>query len=485
MADGLSRIRVGNIEDEHEIDEDPLFGFDINIADLFNNEIRELDYENNAGYVNNNENMSTAATIHSAEEDGTDLIQITEKPINIYKNQIYLCEGIKERSILKIVRRKCQNFITVDDNTNLLEIMKKLLIDKGLMCIYCENINLFLKFQDLYKKYFSSNKNLVILRSTKKLVDVMDLNTILEIIKEEHLKNNHRGINEIFLEVREKYFYPNLLVEISKFINNCDMCNLAKHDRNPPKIPLNITETPNHFNDIVHMDIWFPVRNRPYLTTIDKFSKYGTIHKLKDRTWISILGAIKQRIQSLGKMNKLVSDGERCIIHSAVDGFLKENLIQFHQTTAYHKTGNSDVERFHGTLNEHLRLLNADKNSEDDIDERLFRVINCYNNTIHSTTKFRPIDFITKNLDKDYIKRLKEKYEHEKNQRITKLNVNKNVAYNLTDNIVKNRQLPKVSPKYKQLAKFTRQGNYVVDNTNKRNTKYYQTQIKRRYKFQN
>lgn len=51
--------------------------------------------------------------------------------------------------------------------------------------------------------------------------------------------------------------------------------------------------------------------------------------------------------------------------------------------------------------------------------------------------------------------------------------------------IVINRQIAKNKPKYKQLDKYGRHGNYVVDSSNKRRTKYYKMQLKRRYKFQN
>lgn len=82
------------------------------------------------------------------------------------------------------------------------------------------------------------------------------------------------------------------------------------------------------------------------MTTIDKFTKYATVYKLNDRTWIAILEGIKQRIRTLGKMKKLVSDGEKAIIHNAVKLFLRENEIEFHRTTAESKTGNSDADDY-------------------------------------------------------------------------------------------------------------------------------------------
>lgn len=407
VADCLSRIEQNRNGNNQSIDSE------INLSNFFS--------ENTCKLILNSENdeiSSNNATVHSAQEDASDLIFITERPINIFKHQIYLISGNTESVVTTTIHKKQQNTVCVTENSNLLDIMKKILVDKGTVCIHCDDNTLFLKFQDLYKKYFSQNRNLKVLKSPKSLVNITDKNEIITLIKEEHLRNNHRGINEIYLELKNKYFYPNLCVEINKFINNCEVCNLAKHDRRPPKIPFNVTETPHSFNNIVHIDIWFPERNKPFLTTIDKFSKYATIHKLSDRNWIAILAALKERIQTLGKMKKLISDGERCIIHNAVEQFLTEHEIDFHQTTGWHKTGNSDIERLHGTLNEHLRIMNVDKQNNVELDDRIFKIITSYNNTIHSVTKLRPIDFITKDFDRKEIQELRNKFEAEKKKRI-------------------------------------------------------------------
>lgn len=156
--------------------------------------------------------------------------------------------------------------------------------------------------------------------------------------------------------------------QIQKYINNFKICNLAKFDRNPVKYNLNITETPSKHNDIIHIDIWYPQKGIMYLTTIDKLTKYATVHNIKDRTWISLLNAIKHRIQNLGKPNKIIADNEFDII--SIKQFLNENEIDLYLTTQNHKTGNSDVERLHQTLNEHIRLFKADPNNEDRYNSR-------------------------------------------------------------------------------------------------------------------
>lgn len=473
IADGLSRFPYNN-------NKDTIIPNKENSFLQFTNEINSRNLNFDVGI------RSTDATIHSADEDELDYIPITDKPINLFKNQIYLIVSNKDKYTTKIINKKCQNFIYVTIDSNLLEKMKQCIIDKGLMCVFCEDIQLYLRFQDLYRRYFANNKNLKILKSSIKLIDITDENNKIEIIKKEHVRNNHRGINEVFLELKNIYYFPNMLNAITKFINNCPTCILAKHDRQPPKLFFEITESPHKINDIIHMDIWFPYRNIMYLTTIDKFSKYATIHRLKDRTWISILKAIKERIMYLGKMRKLVSDNEKCITHGLVEQFLNENKIEFHKTTAGNKTGNSDVERLHGTLNEHLRILEADQadDTNDEIDNKIFKIITTYNNTIHSTTKCRPIDFINKEISKEEIESLAKKLETEKNRRTERINRNRNNNTDLHDNIVFNRDIQKNKPKYKKLTKFKADPKYTTDTSNKRLTKYYKKQRKRKYKYQ-
>lgn len=254
--------------------------------------------------------------------------------------------------------------------------MKKFILDKGTMCIFCGNTQLFVKIQNCFVQYFAHNRNIKMVQSTQKLKNITDENEVLNSIEQEHLRNNHRGTNEVFNELKTKIYTPNLNQQIQKFINNCDVCSLAKHDRNPVKIPYKVTKKPNHFNDIVHIDIWFPIRNIMYLTMIDKFSKHATIYKLENRTWISILNCLKRRIMDFGPMREIVFDNESCIVHNTITQFLKDNKIEYHPTTAGLKTGNSDIERLHGTLNEHLRILECDQTkSFESLDDKIFFTI--------------------------------------------------------------------------------------------------------------
>lgn len=425
---------------------------------------------------------SNMATIHSAQEDSIDFIDISERPVNVFKNQIYLQKAQTNKITHRIVHSKVQNTVYIKDETKLLELLKHILTKSGTFAVFCEDNELFVYFQNIFAKNFAFRRKLKIVRASRKLKDILDHNEILEIIEEAHKENNHRGINELYNELKTKYFYPNLKTIIHKFINNCEICKIAKYDRSPIKFQNALTKTARNVNDIVHIDIWFPERGKFFLTTIDKLSKYATVHTLEDRNWQSILRAIKERIQFLGKMKELVSDGDTCIVNAAVKEFLQSNNIVFHKTTAGLKTGNADIERLHGTLNEHLRVLNAAKDKSC-LKDKIYKTITIYNGTIHSSTGFKPINFIENNLTREDMQGFFEKQSERKRYLYEKQA--QQIPARQNPEIVENRAVGKCQPKYKKLESFSREGDCVIDRSNKRNTKYNRRQIKRLFKYEN
>lgn len=448
IADGLSRIVVDA---------------EVNLNELFEDDL---------------------STVHSAETDSTYFIKITENSINIFKNQLILKYAQKESITKRILyKQKIRTIINVTSESDILEIMRVNLPQKGLTVIYCPDNKLFLHFQELYRNYFASNSKMRVLRSNIILKDITDRGELLTLIEEKHLENNHRGINEVFEEIKRTHYYPKLQVEINKYINNCEICNKAKFDRNPIKHSLNVTKTPGKANDIVHFDIWYPQRGVMFLTSIDKLTKYATAHLLNDRTWVSILDAIKQRIQYLGKPKTLVTDNE--LDTTPIREFLKDNKIELHLTTTYNKTGNADVERLHSTLNEHVRIFNADAKNVDDLKGKVFKAVISYNNTIHSTTRIRPIDFINNLLSEQDLNTFSEKLHKGKEGKIKALNNKNNRTndQNFENNYIKNYRVSKSQPKYKKINNFQREGDHLISKNNNFK-KVYKTQVKRKFKFQ-
>ena len=246
----------------------------------------------------------------------------------------------------------------------------------------------------VYEELFSCNDKFRIIRCSKLLEDVQDETKLTEIIEKEHLSKNHRGIQAVFEELKTKIYNPNLKVRITQFINNCEICNLEKYDRRPPKLPYKLTETPKKPREIIHIDVFYTLEKQLFMTMIDKFTKFAVAYKINGRTWLEFKTKLLQYINSYGKIEKIIVDNELGFKAIPMQQFLNEENINIHYTSNSNHTSNADIERLHNTINEHLRLLRHDKKSKTEtVEEKIIRIIGFYNNTIHSTTKIKPIDF--------------------------------------------------------------------------------------------
>ncbi|CAD7078361.1 unnamed protein product [Hermetia illucens] len=217
--------------------------------------------------------------------------------------------------------------------------------------------------------------------------------------------------------MKRKFYIPNLEHLITETINQCETCKLAKYERNPVKLPFKETETCNGPRETFSMDIWMPTTGVNYVSCIDRFSKYATLIKIKDRSWLSAKEAMFQVINIMGKPKKLIVDQDACF-----KNFLTKEKVKVHIVSS--KTGLADIERFHGTMNEHIRILRI-KEDKENIDE-VVEALKHYNHTLHSTTGQRPIDL--------YLQDEKE----------TKNRVNKSKCTEITRKIEKTSKLTKV-----------------------------------------
>ena len=90
---------------------------------------------------------------------------------------------------------------------------------------------------------------------------------------------------------------------------------------------------------------------------IDKFSKVALITRVKNRSDPEFRRAILRYISSYGHIKKIITDNELGMKSNGMLEFLKENHIDIHFTSSLNHNSNSDVERLHNTINEHLRIL--------------------------------------------------------------------------------------------------------------------------------
>lgn len=355
-------------------------------------------------------------TVHSAEEDSLDLFKVTEKPFQSFKTQIILkkcnVNSVEESQVFSN-KRIIYNYVELNSDL-MAQILDRIFADK-IVALHCEDTQDLIKIQNEFKIRKSNPNNIIEAEVfiTGNIIQEKNYEEMLEIIAKHHrFENNHPGITKTYEDLKNLYYYPGLKREITKFINNCHICNF-KHERRPIKLPFENTETPTGPFQIYHSDIWFINNNQMYVTMMDKFTKYAMIEEIHERTTLTLIKAFLKLFILMKKPEKIVLDNESGFKSSLFTDFLDKQNIQYHFTTPNRHTGNSDIERLHGSLNEQIRIFKI-REHENDIAFNIdipIQALSAYNNVTHSTTGKKPIDlhFANKISPKEIFHRMEEK----------------------------------------------------------------------------
>lgn len=445
--------------------------------------LSRIDNTKNEIYITEEEeNTSNVATIHSGIEERLDYISIKEGIVNIYRTQILIVEQkVKEFELLNGKRKIYIDKNDIENDYFVTDILRRHLPEKGTVGIHSElsdhEYNIVqLQIVELY----SNNRNLKFIKCTSKAIDLINEEQCYGKIKEIHEKGNHRGIQENFEEIKHLYYYKKIIQLITKYINNCEVCNLAKYDRNPVKVEFKLTETPNDINQIVHLDV-FLIGKRMFFTGVDKFSKHMYTKELTDKNAITFIQYIRERNSCLGKPRKLVADNEFNMVN--VKEFLRQESIEIHFTSPKSHTGNSDISRAHSSLLEHIRTLTLTERDMS-ISEKVLKATEFYNTTIHSTINCKPLDVQLGQVDKSKIAQLMQK---KKEKWVSYCNKNREQQQNITHDkvYIKNyvNERYKEEPKYRKARVRNEGGNIVHVKNNRFSNKIHPTRITRVKKY--
>lgn len=152
-------------------------------------------------YLNTIDDASVE-TIHS-EESSTNTIERTEKPVNCFRNQILIEEGVEpQRRTFIIFGKKTRHLITFQTNDDLIQLLQEAVKVDVVNAIKCD-LHTLARFQHTLVELFPTVK----FRHTEKLViDISDPNEQQEIIAMEH-NRAHRAAQENVKHILEDYFF--------------------------------------------------------------------------------------------------------------------------------------------------------------------------------------------------------------------------------------------------------------------------------------
>lgn len=142
------------------------------------------------------------------------------------------------------------------------------------------------------------------------------------------------------------------------------------------------------------------------------------------------------------------------------------------------------MERLHNTINEHIRLLKHDPNRDiENVEEKIHRIIMFYNNTIHSTTGIKPIDFRNGTISTNDFPSIRDLMIKNKEKIINKLNrTRENVSIQTGPVYLKDERGGKNHSKFRKVTVTELDNDHVITD---RGYKYHKSHIKKKKKYQN
>lgn len=398
-------------------------------------------------------------TDHSNESSSHLLIPATEAPINAFKNQLFLKFGNEDSYSFQIPFPSYHRHTITKQNyseQDIIAIFKRYL-DPALINGLHTTESLMGKIQEIYPLHFRNIK----IRFTQTLLqDITNETEQEEIIASEH-QRAHRNSRENKAQILKKFYFPSMHSKIEKTVRQCSTCREHKYDRHPPKPQIQETPIPQSPGEIVHVDI-YSTDKKLILTAIDKFSKYVQVKVIPSRAIEHIKDPIRELMIAFGIPKLVVIDNEKSLNSATISYLLKDQMsINVYTTPPYSSTSNGQIERFHSTLSEIMRCLKANY-AGITFEELLFKSVQEYNSSIHSTTKSKPIEIFFGNRiysdpqqleqqRQDNIALLKKKQEldllyHNKNR-----TENKNFSPGEVIYVKINKRLgSKLTPKYKK-----------------------------------
>lgn len=219
-----------------------------------------------------------------------------------------------------------------------------------------------------------------------------------QIIREKHCSpiGGHKGVTKTYGRIREKYYWPQLKIDVQKFCQQCESCQLNKLTRLKTRQPLVLTDTPGKAFDKIAMDIVGPLPTTPaghshILTIQDLLTKYSLAIPLRETTSVDIADAfVNHFICRFGAPKAILTDQGANFTSSLMRAVAKKFRITQCRTTAFHPQSNGSIERSHHVLVEYLKHY-VERNNWD---EWLPMAMFSYNTSIHEGTRHAPHELV-------------------------------------------------------------------------------------------
>lgn len=201
-----------------------------------------------------------------------DLIPTSDDPIESKRNRYYISTVFTDPQvrIVKTSKDKTNYYIqTVHAGIKYAKnILKEYFSEKKTYYLNFDKPETYTLYYTAYQELYKVNGPKIV-SYPQKQIELLDKAEILKTIKAYHKeKTNHRGITPTISALQRTFYFENMKKRVTEYINQCEICDKNKYDRQPPKVPVTLTETASAPFDIIHANTY-----TYFIAIIDAFSK--------------------------------------------------------------------------------------------------------------------------------------------------------------------------------------------------------------------
>lgn len=206
----------------------------------------------------------------------------------------------------------------------------------------------------------------------------------------------HGGIHQTNARLA-KYWWPTMVQDTKRYINECPICQARKTERAKPTgsmFSFNVCEP----GSLLAIDYLGPVTetprmNRYIIVGIDCFTRFIYLQAAKDTTASIFADFLTRYIGEFGVPETILTDNAKTFQSKQISDISKSFGFKHINSTPLHSEGNSIAERAIQSVQEKINLmLQENKDTEENWDLILPSVALTINTTCHRSTGFTPHD---------------------------------------------------------------------------------------------
>lgn len=219
------------------------------------------------------------------------------------------------------------------------------------------------------------------------------------ILNDYHLlpTSGHAGMTRMANNIKRKYYWPGLEIDIRKYINKCEMCQKMKQGKYT-KQPLTITTTATSAFEKIFLDLVGPLDKDEYgncyiLTLQCELTKYIEAYPLPNKETETVANALVSNfILRFGIPKAIATDRGTEFISQVMEKMCSLLEIEKLMSTAYHHQSIGSLEIAHKHLGAFLRTYCT--NTSYSWSHWLPFWCFSYNTCINTQTKYTPFELV-------------------------------------------------------------------------------------------